>query len=175
MIRVRSPRSVCAMITSRLADVKPVVRKRSSPSEYRGSSTVRASGSPKAVDPSANETPCFSWLMRSFSGSHSNSTDSEVYRGRRRKGHVLAGAGERGLQLRASDRAVHPPDAAVCCRACSNFCPPYYSRLVASPPLPLKSLSAKTFATPDTFWPPDRNCLEIQGIGAGRSSGVRFG
>jgi len=56
------------------------VRRRSSLVECSRSSTVVATGSPKTVLASSNDTPCFVRFVAAFSGSHSNRTTGTVAR-----------------------------------------------------------------------------------------------
>lgn len=62
MILITSPRSVNITAGKRPPPECPSRTNRRSPSECRGSSTIRPSGSPKTVAASPNDTPCFARL-----------------------------------------------------------------------------------------------------------------
>lgn len=74
MIRRSSPRSAWTTTIRRPLADRPMVTKRASSVECSGSGTVPASGSPKTVDASWNETACFAKLAAAFRGSHWNLT-----------------------------------------------------------------------------------------------------
>src|SRR5271157_5288239 len=70
-MRILSPRSVKTTTKSRRLWDSPRLTKRSSSSECSGSGIVRASGSPKTVLASSNETPCFLRFCLALLSSHS--------------------------------------------------------------------------------------------------------
>ena len=84
MIRIVSSSSVCHTMISRCCMERPVVRNRSSPTEWSGSATVVANGSPKTELASSKDALWFARFSAAFAGSHANFM-SEVY-------HVLSGA-----------------------------------------------------------------------------------
>lgn len=54
---------------------------RCSSAEWSGSAMVSDRESPKAVEASSKETPCFYWLEAAFSCSHSNSIRRRIRSG----------------------------------------------------------------------------------------------
>ena len=99
MIRRSFPRSTCTTTIRRPLADRPIVTKRASSVECSGSGIVPASGSPKTVDASSNETACFAKLAAAFRGSHWNLTDG-CYR---ETSPSIRCRPNTGLQLRGPD------------------------------------------------------------------------
>lgn len=71
MMRILSPRFACTTTSVRRRYDCPIVIRRSSVAEWRGSSMVRDNGSPNTVATSSKETPCFFRFPYALCSSHS--------------------------------------------------------------------------------------------------------
>src|SRR5271157_6015403 len=109
-MRILSPRSVNTTTKSRRLWDSPRLTKRSSSSECNGSGTVRASGSPKTVLASSNDTPCFLRFCLALFSSHSKARlmgspsdglqlSSVAVRGRQRRPQLAADLRDGGPPL----------------------------------------------------------------------------